>query len=221
MSTPNRAITYVPENVTDIAAATNQALDEIDAKFVPIVISMALATPPGSPANGDMYVVAASPTGAWAGWTGRVVRYRTTGAYWQSYDQTEVALVLNQATGKLYACDFSSPGGWSIVGATEPAPIVTDSTTNLSATPLNSGNYTRFTNTGAVEYLFSDAEDFVIGAEYHGRYLGAGTLEIAEGGTMVVNPPADGTLFIPPQGTFTVKIVSASVADLFGVTVPV
>lgn len=37
------------------------------------VKSRSLATPPGSPAAGDSYIVAASPTGAWASFAGHVV----------------------------------------------------------------------------------------------------------------------------------------------------
>lgn len=44
------------------------------------VISMALATPPGSPAKGDRYVVAASPTGAWASHANHIAWY--DGAAW-------------------------------------------------------------------------------------------------------------------------------------------
>jgi hypothetical protein len=96
-------------------------------------------------------------------------------------------------------------------------PIVTDATANLNADETNAGNYTRFSH-ALPTYTFDDAEPFVAGAEYHGRYVGAGTLTITAAGTMVINAPADGSLVIPPQGTFTVKIVSASVADLIGVT---
>lgn len=39
-----------------------------------------LATPPGSPASGDTYIVAASPTGAWAGQAGKVAVW--TGSAW-------------------------------------------------------------------------------------------------------------------------------------------
>lgn len=37
-----------------------------------------LATPPGSPANGDCYLVASSPTGAWTGHTGDIAYYLNT-----------------------------------------------------------------------------------------------------------------------------------------------
>lgn len=39
-----------------------------------------LATPPGSPAAGDTYIVAASPTGAWAGQAGKVAIW--SGSAW-------------------------------------------------------------------------------------------------------------------------------------------
>lgn len=44
-----------------------------------------LSTPPGSPADGVCYIVGASPTGAWAGWAGRVARYSSVAAAWESY----------------------------------------------------------------------------------------------------------------------------------------
>lgn len=99
------------------------------------------------------------------------------------------------------------------------APVVNTAAANVDADETNAGNYTRFTD-AAPTYTFNDAAPFVIGAEYHGRYEGAGVLTITEAGTMTVNPPTAGTLEIPPGGTFTVKIVAADEADLFGVTVP-
>lgn len=44
-----------------------------------------LSTPPGSPTDGVCYIVGAAPTGAWTGWAGRVARYSTTLAGWESY----------------------------------------------------------------------------------------------------------------------------------------
>jgi hypothetical protein len=56
----------------------------IQAFFMPNVENMTLATPPGSPTNGDMYVVAVSPTGAWVGQTNNI-------AYWAIDPQDGVA----------------------------------------------------------------------------------------------------------------------------------
>jgi hypothetical protein len=44
-----------------------------------------LATPPGSPANGDTYIVASGGTGAWSGHDGKVVVYNTPTAAWKVY----------------------------------------------------------------------------------------------------------------------------------------
>lgn len=41
------------------------------------VIDHTLATPPGSPANGDRYIVAGSPTGAWSGKANQIAVWTT------------------------------------------------------------------------------------------------------------------------------------------------
>lgn len=46
-----------------------------------------LATPPGSPADGDCYLVAASATGAWAGQDGKIAFYLSTA--WQFISPSE------------------------------------------------------------------------------------------------------------------------------------
>lgn len=67
-----------------------------------------LATPPGSPAAGDTYIVAASPTGAWvahaghvAVWTGSAWVFGTPRVGWLAYLEDEEKLTV-----------FKS-GGWS------------------------------------------------------------------------------------------------------------
>lgn len=42
-----------------------------------------LATPPGSPSDGDAYIVASSPTGAWSGKAGQVAYWLTAAGAWQ------------------------------------------------------------------------------------------------------------------------------------------
>lgn len=50
-----------------------------------------LATPPGSPANGDSYIIAASPTGAWTGHAGKIAVWNTDPAtdLWEIYTPRE------------------------------------------------------------------------------------------------------------------------------------
>lgn len=104
-------------------------------------------------------------------------------------------------------------------GGAGVAPVVTESGTALDATGANAGNYTRFTNAGAKTYTFDSAESYSVNDEYHGRNVGAGDLTLTAAGTFTLNAPAGGTVVIPAGGTFTVKIVAAAEADVFGVTV--
>jgi hypothetical protein len=70
---PNLGVSYgwsFRESGWNSGMDTNLKL--LDAILQLSVKSRALATPPASPANGDRYIVAASPTGAWAGKTGQV-----------------------------------------------------------------------------------------------------------------------------------------------------
>jgi hypothetical protein len=46
--------------------------------WIPI-ITMSLATPPGSPVPGDAYVIASSPTGSWTGQAGKIAEYTNAG----------------------------------------------------------------------------------------------------------------------------------------------
>lgn len=54
----------------------NDGLQILDRLVQLMVLDKDLATPPGSPADGDRYIVAGSPTGAWTGWPGRVATYQ-------------------------------------------------------------------------------------------------------------------------------------------------
>ena len=56
----------------------NQALALIDAFVFPKLKSRGTNTPPGSPTTGDMYLLGASPTGAWSGQANKVAVYITS-----------------------------------------------------------------------------------------------------------------------------------------------
>lgn len=63
-----------------------------------------LATPPGSPAAGDTYIVAASPTGSWAGqaskvaiWSGTAWIFGTPRTGWRTYIEDEDAYLVYKA----------------------------------------------------------------------------------------------------------------------------
>lgn len=60
----------------------NQALAVLDQLAQAVVVDKDLTAPPGSPANGAMYIVAASATGVWAGQSGKLAFWLATVAAW-------------------------------------------------------------------------------------------------------------------------------------------
>lgn len=107
--------------------------------------------------------------------------------------------------------------GSSVLAA--QAPLVTETGTSRTATPAQAGNYTRFTNAAAKTYTFDTAQTYVVGAEYHGKNVGAGSLTLTPAGGFVLNAPAGGTLVVAQGSAFTVKIVASGEADVIGAMV--
>jgi hypothetical protein len=66
-TTPHLAITLIEQAQAQKEVTMNDALMRMDAILNGGAIAAHLATPPTSPSRGDMYIVATSPTGAWAG----------------------------------------------------------------------------------------------------------------------------------------------------------
>lgn len=74
-NTAHLGITLLEQSQASKEITINEALARIDAALNSGVIDRDLATPPASPAAGDVYIVAASPTGAWSGKTGQVAYF--------------------------------------------------------------------------------------------------------------------------------------------------
>lgn len=106
-------------------------------------------------------------------------------------------------------------------GDTALATVFSSAAMSTLAVAAEFDRYTRFTNSGENKtYNFDpDTQVYVKDKEYHGRNVGSGDLTLVGMGAMTLNPPYGGSLIIPQGGTFTVKIVSSTEADVFGVTV--
>ena len=94
-----------------------RALDQSTPVFS--VLDKTLTAPPGSPANGDAHIVAASPTGAWVGRDGFVAVWTTNnpgtpGGLWEFYEPTDGVLAYNVANDTFY---YSLAGVWTALAA--------------------------------------------------------------------------------------------------------
>jgi hypothetical protein len=78
MPTNQVGLDYLVENQNAAEILVNEGLDKIDALIRLSIKDRDLATPPGSPAHGDRYIVATSPTGLWAGQAGKLAVWFNT-----------------------------------------------------------------------------------------------------------------------------------------------
>ncbi len=132
-STPNLQLPYLIAAQAQKHVTHNEALRALDAVVQLLVLDKDLATPPGSPADGSRYIVAASPTGAWTGNADHIAAWQD-GA-WAFYAPREGWLAWVADEDKLYAfsgsawVEFTAPG----VGAPLFGINATADTTNRLA----------------------------------------------------------------------------------------
>lgn len=74
-TTPHLGITLVEQAQAQKEVTVNQAFARIDAILNSGAKSRVLATPPVSPASGDLYIIAASPTGDWSAQAGKLTYF--------------------------------------------------------------------------------------------------------------------------------------------------
>lgn len=71
-TTAHMGVTLVEQAQASKEVTVNEALSRLDAVLNTGAKDKDLATPPGSPVAGDVYIVAGSPTGDWAGHAGKL-----------------------------------------------------------------------------------------------------------------------------------------------------
>jgi hypothetical protein len=212
----------------------------LDGLIQPHVKDKDLATPPGSPANGDMYIVAASPTGAWASQAGKLARWYVIPANgsngasgtsgWQFFtprigwfvrveDELDGggACKRYSYTGSDWVEEVASGGG----GGISLAAVVTEATTsrNLGLSDINT--YLRFTNAGASTCTITPQSSvtWTANAEIHIRRAAAADLTLTPGSGVTLNAPNGGTLVMSNAMSVTLKRVAADEWDVIGQTV--
>jgi len=100
----NLALPYLEAAQSQKHVTVNEALSGLDALVQLSVLDRDLAAPPGSPVEGDRYLVAAGATGAWAGQAGKIAAwqagawvFRTPRNGWKAWVADEAAFVFYDA----------------------------------------------------------------------------------------------------------------------------
>jgi Protein of unknown function (DUF2793) len=71
----NLGLPYLEASQAQKHVTVNEALARLDAQIHLCVLSRVLATPPATPVDGDRYLIAAAPTAAWTGQTGKLAMW--------------------------------------------------------------------------------------------------------------------------------------------------
>jgi hypothetical protein len=133
MTTPNLSLPELIASQAQPHVTVNTALRRLDALVQAAVISQT-NTPPGSPADGDAYLVGAAPTGAWVGHAQELAVL--IGGGWTFLTPAAGWLVYNQGDGEHYRCESDSPLSWAIFQSGSGGGALADLTdVNVPASP--------------------------------------------------------------------------------------
>jgi hypothetical protein len=94
----NLSLPYLAQGQAQKEVTHNDALNVLDAVVQLSVKSRAITAPPGSPAQGDRYIVPAGASGAWSGQTGKVAIHRDTA--WAFYSPRPGWQAIVEAEGR-------------------------------------------------------------------------------------------------------------------------
>jgi hypothetical protein len=130
--------------VTDLVSAQalpettiNESVRRIEQGAGAFSVKNQTTTPPGSPADGDSYIVTATATGAWVGWELSVAYYQT-GTGWLRIQPREGMLAWDQTTNDLHYysgaawIDYGSGAGLAAATTTEQ---LTGTSAGVASTP--------------------------------------------------------------------------------------
>jgi hypothetical protein len=130
---------YIASSQAQKEVTHNDALNDLDFMAQASALDHTISTPPATPNTGDTYIIAASPTGAWTGYTNAVAGYysgwriKTPLTGWMAWTRNDSRVLYYNGsawalltTPKLDATTTWAPGAIATAsGLTSPAITVT------------------------------------------------------------------------------------------------
>lgn len=126
MTTPKLALPELSTSQAGKEITHNQALAVLDQIVQAGVVDKDLSTPPGSPADGALYIVAASPTGAWAGHAKHLAYWLSSVGAWTFVTPREGFFVHVNDEDYFYKYDGSAWGIFTGGGMANPMTTAGD-----------------------------------------------------------------------------------------------
>lgn len=196
----------------------NQALAVLDQLAQAVVVDKDLASPPGSPANGAMYIVAASATGDWSGHSGKLAYWLTTVAAWTFITPADGWSVW--VTDEAVRYELKA-GAWVVAtgGGGVSLPVVQTFTgaKTLALTDINTYNVSQDATAQAVTLPAQATVSWTADAEIHLERGAAGAVTVVGAAGVQINGSVAGTFTLGAQySVVTLKRKGANLWTLFG-----
>lgn len=146
-TTSHLSISLIQQNQAQKEVTANEAFVALDALLNTGVIDQDLSTPPVSPSNGDVYIVAASGTDDWSGKDGQVAWYQDS---WRFIVPNEGLTLWVNDEDKPYVYDGS---GWVVTAATSLDELADVAISGATSNELLQYNGSVFVNTANADNL--------------------------------------------------------------------
>jgi hypothetical protein len=128
-TTPRLALPYILAQQAQKEVTHAAALNRLDALVQPVAQQVGLNTPPGSPADGQCWIVGSTPTGAWAGQANKLAQ--RIGGAWAFHTPFVGLVVFDAAT---LAQRVWNGGIWALL-----APRLLEASANYDPPSLAAG----------------------------------------------------------------------------------
>ena len=198
--TPRLSLPYIASQQAQKQVTYNQAMRLLDILVQPVVGSRSLASPPDTPDDGNVYLVAAGATGGWGGKSGQLAAFidggwlfRATHDGWLLFVEDEGLFVQRQA------------GSWVELGSS-PALVGVNTAADLTHRFAVASPASRFTHEGGDHRLLIDKASLADTASQVFQSGASGRAEIGLAGD------DDLHLKVSPDGVNWTEVLRAGVA---------
>lgn len=172
MTTPRISMPEIIESQASKYISHNDALRIIDALLQAGVTDRDLTDPPGSPANGAVYIPAATATGAWTGHEGKLAQWYASAWHFLTPAEGWTVWVVDEQIRLVY-----KSGAWNVEGGT--GDFKSDGTVAMTG-PFKEAHNAPTISAGAVTFDLALSNNFAV------------TLTENITSITLANPPASG-----------------------------
>lgn len=176
-----------------------------------------ITTPPGSPANEALYIIAATATGVWAGKENQLAYWLTSANAWQYITPREGMLVHVNDEDVYYKYTGSA---WSVLETVGTSLAVVQTFTGnktLALTDINTYNVSQDATAQTVTLPAQATVVWTADAEIHIEQGGAGTVTVTGATGVTINGVSAGSFALAGQfSVVTLKRVASNTWTLLG-----